>query len=111
MDFDDLLLAVLRIAEDPTSYAGEDLRGRFRHVLVDEFQDVNQVQYRLVRAFCKSHDNLCVVGDDDQEHLPLARRRRPDRPRLPARFSARDGGEARAELPLDRGTSCGARSA
>ncbi|WP_437799056.1 ATP-dependent helicase [Sorangium sp. So ce693] len=66
VDFDDLLLSVLRIAEDPTSFAGEDLRGRFRHVLVDEFQDVNQVQYRLVRAFCKSHDNLCVVGDDDQ---------------------------------------------
>ncbi|WP_437725759.1 ATP-dependent helicase [Sorangium sp. So ce861] len=66
VDFDDLLLSVLRIAEDPTSFAGEDLRARFRHVLVDEFQDVNQVQYRLVRAFCKAHDNLCVVGDDDQ---------------------------------------------
>ncbi|XXT21423.1 UvrD-helicase domain-containing protein [Sorangium sp. So ce429] len=66
VDFDDLLLSVLRLAEDPASLAGEDLRGRFRHVLVDEFQDVNQVQYRLVRAFCKSHDNLCVVGDDDQ---------------------------------------------
>ncbi|WP_437690448.1 ATP-dependent helicase [Sorangium sp. So ce176] len=66
VDFDDLLLSVLRLAEDPASLAGEDLRGRFRHVLVDEFQDVNQVQYRLVRAFCKGHDNLCVVGDDDQ---------------------------------------------
>ncbi|WP_437962883.1 UvrD-helicase domain-containing protein (plasmid) [Sorangium sp. So ce119] len=66
VDFDDLLLSVLRLAEDPASLAGEDLRGRFRHVLVDEFQDVNQVQYRLVRSFCKSHDNLCVVGDDDQ---------------------------------------------
>ncbi|AUX39817.1 ATP-dependent DNA helicase PcrA [Sorangium cellulosum] len=66
VDFDDLLLAVLRLAEDPESLAGEDLRNRFRHVLVDEFQDVNQVQYRLVRAFCRSHDNLCVVGDDDQ---------------------------------------------
>jgi DNA helicase-2/ATP-dependent DNA helicase PcrA len=66
VDFDDLLLAVLRIAEDPESLAGADLRGRFRYVLVDEFQDVNQVQYRLVRALCGSHDNLCVVGDDDQ---------------------------------------------
>jgi DNA helicase II / ATP-dependent DNA helicase PcrA len=66
VDFDDLLLAVLRLVEDPKSLAGDDLRGRFRHVLVDEFQDVNQVQYRLVRGFCKEHDNLCVVGDDDQ---------------------------------------------
>ncbi len=65
VDFDDLILLVLRIAEDPKSLAGEDLRVRFRHVLVDEFQDVNQVQYRLVRALAASR-NLCVVGDDDQ---------------------------------------------
>ncbi|AKT37811.1 ATP-dependent helicase [Chondromyces crocatus] len=66
VDFDDLLLAVLRLVEDPESLAGEDLRSRFRYVLVDEFQDVNHVQYRLVRALCQKHDNLCVVGDDDQ---------------------------------------------
>ncbi|MDC0746554.1 ATP-dependent helicase [Polyangium mundeleinium] len=65
VDFDDLILSVLRIAEDPKSLAGDDLRARFRHVLVDEFQDVNQVQYRLVRALAASR-NLCVVGDDDQ---------------------------------------------
>jgi DNA helicase-2/ATP-dependent DNA helicase PcrA len=66
VDFDDLLLAVLRIVEDPESLPGQEIRGRFRHVLVDEFQDVNQVQYRLVRAFSSSTQNLCVVGDDDQ---------------------------------------------
>ena len=66
VDFDDLLLSVLRIVEDPESLPGEEIRGRFRHVLVDEFQDVNQVQYRLVRAFSASTQNLCVVGDDDQ---------------------------------------------
>ncbi len=66
VDFDDLLLHVLRIAEDQSSLAGEEIRGRFEHVLVDEFQDVNQVQYRLVRAFSKSTRNLCTVGDDDQ---------------------------------------------
>ncbi|EYF03006.1 ATP-dependent helicase [Chondromyces apiculatus] len=66
VDFDDLLLAVLRLVEDPESLAGDDLRRRFSYVLVDEFQDVNHVQYRLVRALCKQHDNLCVVGDDDQ---------------------------------------------
>ncbi|HSN97620.1 MAG TPA: UvrD-helicase domain-containing protein [Candidatus Nanopelagicales bacterium] len=66
VDFDDLLLAVLRLVEDPESLAGEDLRSRFRYVLVDEFQDVNHVQYRLVRALSSKHHNLCVVGDDDQ---------------------------------------------
>jgi DNA helicase-2/ATP-dependent DNA helicase PcrA len=66
VDFDDILLAVLRLVEDPESLPGQEIRGRFRHVLVDEFQDVNQVQYRLVSALSSSTKNLCVVGDDDQ---------------------------------------------
>ncbi len=66
VDFDDLLLKVLHLAEDHESRAGEELRNKFNHVLVDEFQDVNQVQYRLVRAMAERHGNLCVVGDDDQ---------------------------------------------
>jgi DNA helicase-2/ATP-dependent DNA helicase PcrA len=65
VDFDDLILRVLHIAEDEQSMIGNDLRARFSHVLVDEFQDVNQVQYRLVKALAASR-NLCVVGDDDQ---------------------------------------------
>ncbi len=66
VDFDDLLLHVLRIVEDSESLPGHDIRMRFDHVLVDEFQDVNQVQYRLVRAFTQETRNLCTVGDDDQ---------------------------------------------
>ncbi|MFP6683770.1 MAG: UvrD-helicase domain-containing protein [Polyangiaceae bacterium] len=66
VDFSDLLLRVLRLAEDPECPAYDDLRSRFSHVLVDEFQDVNQVQYRLVRALAGEGDNICVVGDDDQ---------------------------------------------
>jgi DNA helicase-2/ATP-dependent DNA helicase PcrA len=65
VDFDDLLLYVMRIAEDEST-AGDELRSRYSHVLVDEFQDTNLVQYRLVRALSSRTRNLCVVGDDDQ---------------------------------------------
>jgi len=65
VDFEDLILRMTRIAESDTD-DGEDLRRRFRYVLVDEFQDTNHIQYRLVRQLVKHHHNLCVVGDDDQ---------------------------------------------
>jgi ATP-dependent DNA helicase UvrD/PcrA len=64
-DFGDLLLHVLRLLDEDEGIRKE-LAGRFRHVLVDEFQDTNQVQYRLVRRLASIHGNLCVVGDDDQ---------------------------------------------
>lgn len=66
IDFDDILLYALRIVEDPKGLAGRELRRKFEHVLVDEFQDTNWVQYRLVRALAAERRNLCVVGDDDQ---------------------------------------------
>jgi DNA helicase-2/ATP-dependent DNA helicase PcrA len=65
VDFDDLLLYLMRIAESDTQ-DGEELRRRYSHVLVDEFQDTNLIQYRLVHALSSSTRNLCVVGDDDQ---------------------------------------------
>ncbi len=65
VDFDDLLLFVSRIAESDGA-DGEELRGRFSYVLVDEFQDTNLIQYRLVHALSANTQNLCVVGDDDQ---------------------------------------------
>ena len=66
VDFDDLLLLILRIVEDPDSSAGKDLRRKFDFVMVDEFQDTNLVQYRIVKALTEESRNLCVVGDDDQ---------------------------------------------
>lgn len=66
VDFEDLLGHVMRLAESPLLLAGHELRDRFDFVLVDEFQDTNHVQYRLVRALVQKHHNLCVVGDDDQ---------------------------------------------
>jgi DNA helicase-2/ATP-dependent DNA helicase PcrA len=66
VDFEDLLGLVVKILEDESSPASKDIRERFSHVLVDEFQDTNRMQYRLVRALVKGHENVCVVGDDDQ---------------------------------------------
>ncbi len=65
MDFDDLLLSALSLL-----YENDDVRekyaSRFEHVLVDEFQDTNQIQYELVRLLSNVHKNLFVVGDEDQ---------------------------------------------
>ncbi len=65
MDFDDLLLHPLALfREHPERLAY--WQQRFEHVLVDEFQDTNAAQYRLVKLLAARHTNLCVVGDDDQ---------------------------------------------
>lgn len=65
VDFDDLLLLTEKLFKE-----NEDVRleeaGRYDHVLVDEYQDTNTSQYRIVRALADGHRNLCVVGDDDQ---------------------------------------------
>jgi superfamily I DNA/RNA helicase len=65
VDFDDiLLLAVRLLQEHPPVLAA--WQARFSHVMVDEYQDTNAAQYRLLRLLCERHRNLCVVGDDDQ---------------------------------------------
>jgi len=65
MDFDDLLLNFLLVLSEHESEREKYAR-RFRHVLVDEFQDTNKIQYRLVRLLAGHHGNICVVGDPDQ---------------------------------------------
>ncbi|HYC76513.1 MAG TPA: UvrD-helicase domain-containing protein [Planctomycetota bacterium] len=65
VDFDDLILKPLRLLEARPEVA-EELHGRFRYLLVDEYQDTNEVQYRLVRLIAGPRRNVCVVGDDDQ---------------------------------------------
>ena len=65
MDFDDLLLYPLVLFGEHPERLGYWQR-RFDHVLVDEFQDTNAAQYRLVKLLAAEHRNLCVVGDDDQ---------------------------------------------
>ncbi|HET7343025.1 MAG TPA: UvrD-helicase domain-containing protein [Methylomirabilota bacterium] len=65
VDFDDLLLLVVRLlTEHPDALAY--YRGLWRHVLVDEYQDTNRAQYRIIRLLTAEHRNVCVVGDPDQ---------------------------------------------
>jgi len=65
LDFGDLIYRLVLALEKDESLRAE-LSGRFEHILVDEFQDTNHAQLRLVRALASRHRNLCVVGDDDQ---------------------------------------------
>jgi DNA helicase II / ATP-dependent DNA helicase PcrA len=64
-DFDDLLLLTLRLLDDHRPVA-EMYARRFEHVLVDEYQDTNRVQFEIVRRLAAVHGNIAVVGDDDQ---------------------------------------------
>ena len=65
VDFDDLLLLTEELfSKFPKVRQAE--AGRFDHLLVDEYQDTNGSQYRIVKFLASGHRNLCVVGDDDQ---------------------------------------------
>jgi len=65
VDFDDLILLTLRLFREHPE-ALDACRARYRYVMVDEYQDTNAAQFRLVHDLTREHRNLCVVGDDDQ---------------------------------------------
>ena len=65
VDFDDLILLTLRLFQEHPD-ALEACRAKYRYVMVDEYQDTNAAQFKLVQALTCEHRNLCVVGDDDQ---------------------------------------------
>lgn len=65
LDFDDLLFKVVQLFEGfPTTL--QKYQNQYIHLLVDEFQDTNVVQYAIARMLAGKHDNICVVGDPDQ---------------------------------------------
>src|SRR5438128_1769565 len=89
LDFDDLLIKAVRLLRDVPEVR-ERYNDRFRYLLVDEYQDTNQLQFALIRLLTEWHQNICVVGDPDQsiyrwrgaditnilkfeEHFPLAK--------------------------------------
>ncbi len=65
VDFGDLLLLTVRLFEEHLEVR-QHWQDRFSHLLIDEFQDTNRVQYRLMQLLLGAETSLCVVGDDDQ---------------------------------------------
>jgi DNA helicase-2/ATP-dependent DNA helicase PcrA len=65
MDFDDLILNVVKLFEKDEEVLRKYQR-RFQYIMVDEYQDTNFIQYRFIKLLAEAHNNICVVGDDDQ---------------------------------------------
>ncbi len=65
LDFDDLIVKTVELFEEYPDVL-EYYQNKFKYILVDEYQDTNHAQYRLVSLLAAKHRNLCVVGDDDQ---------------------------------------------
>ncbi len=65
VDFDDLLLLTYRLLSENEDLATQT-SNRYQYIMVDEYQDTNELQYKLLKKMCHTHTNLCVVGDDDQ---------------------------------------------
>ncbi len=65
VDFDDLLLLTYKLLVQDKELAKQTSQ-RYQYIMVDEYQDTNELQYMLLKKLCESHNNLCVVGDDDQ---------------------------------------------
>ena len=65
VDFDDLiLLPYIILAKNPT--LANEISNQYNYIMVDEYQDTNALQFQLLKKLCTAHENLCVVGDDDQ---------------------------------------------
>jgi DNA helicase II / ATP-dependent DNA helicase PcrA len=65
LDFDDLLLKTVLLLDEHASVR-DTLNAQYRFLMVDEYQDTNRTQYRLIRQLTEKQQNLCVVGDEDQ---------------------------------------------
>ncbi len=65
VDFDDMLLLTYRLFQERTDIL-EQWQKKYEYILIDEFQDINQVQYDVIRMLAAPENNLFIVGDDDQ---------------------------------------------
>ncbi len=65
VDFDDLLALTYQLLNEHEDLAKQTSE-KYQYIMIDEYQDTNELQFRLLKKLCSSHNNLCVVGDDDQ---------------------------------------------
>ena len=65
MDFDDIIYLTVKLFEDFPDVL-DHYRRLYKYIMVDEYQDTNVAQYRLIALLAGDNGNLCVVGDDDQ---------------------------------------------
>ena len=65
VDFDDLLCLTYRILDSNPNLCNQ-ISNRYKYITIDEYQDTNELQYKLLRKLCAAHENVVVVGDDDQ---------------------------------------------
>ncbi len=65
VDFDDLLMLPYKILKNNDTLR-KSISDRYRYIMVDEYQDTNELQFKLLKLLTSEHNNICVVGDDDQ---------------------------------------------
>ena len=65
LDFDDLIMKTVELFKECPEIL-DFYRNKFRYIMVDEYQDTSKAQYELIKLLAKQHQNICVVGDDDQ---------------------------------------------
>ncbi len=106
VDFDDLILLTLRLfSEHPEAL--EACRAKYRYVMVDEYQDTNAAQFKLVHALTQEHRNLCVVGDDDQSIYGWRGAEISNLLDMEKHFPGGQSHQAGTKLPLDEHDSSG----
>ena len=65
VDFDDLIALTYKLLDENPQLADATSQ-KYRYIMVDEYQDTNELQLKLLQKLCSTHNNICVVGDDDQ---------------------------------------------
>ena len=65
VDFDDLIALTYKLLDENPELA-EQTSQKYQYIMIDEYQDTNELQLKLIQKLCSAHNNICVVGDDDQ---------------------------------------------
>ena len=65
VDFDDLLVLTYKILDENSDLC-QEISQRYQYIMIDEYQDTNELQHLLIKKLCLTHNNICVVGDEDQ---------------------------------------------